>query len=138
MKGRWNGGSFTPSMEESPRPHRSSSSAFSPQSSLSPRASPPVSPTSPRIFPQLPSLLPSLYLPLSSPPSSSLFIVPSLSSNVHPLSLRPRSSPSLRSLSLFALTAALSASRRNSLSRKKREKGTKNRCATPIGRARPG
>lgn len=37
-KGRWNGGSFTPSMEESPCPHRSSSSAFS--LLASPRTSP--------------------------------------------------------------------------------------------------
>lgn len=98
MKGRWNGGSFTPGMEESPRPHRSSSSTFSPQSSLSVRFFP--------RFPNIPSYFPStavtastpVYLPLSSPPSSSLLIVPSLLPNVRPLSLRPRSSPSLRSL----------------------------------------
>jgi len=71
-------------------------------SRLSPCVSPPRFPNIPfRTFPQLPSLLPSLCFPPSLPPSflffsSSLLIVLSLSSysNVRPLSLRPRSSPS--------------------------------------------
>jgi len=87
-------------MEESPRPHRSSSSAFSPQSSLSVRF-PPSFPQHPLSY--FPSTAVTASIPLfpSLPPSflffsSSLLIVLSLSSysNVRPLSLRPRSSPS--------------------------------------------
>lgn len=105
-------------------------------SRLSPYASPLVSPTSPHTFPQPPSLLPSLYVSLSPcrPPHRTLSI--------------PQRSPFKPSPAFFPIpppfsslpahAAVLSASRRSSLSRKKREKGRKNRCATPIGRARPG
>lgn len=75
-------------------------------------------PSSPRTFPQLP-------LPFHSSVSFSLSVAPLLP-NVR--SLSSRSSPSLHfslSLSLLTLTTALSASRRNSLSRKKGKKTRK-------------
>lgn len=145
-KGRWNGGSFTPGMEESPCPHRSLSSAFSLQAS--PRASPSFPPTSPHTFPQPPSLPHPSILPHSQPPPlhpcslSTLLIASSLFASVRPLSLRFRFPLSLFPPPLFPLFPRpqhrlVSLAKKFTFA-KKREKSAKNRFATPIGRVRPG
>lgn len=108
---------------------------------------PSFSPKSSDAFSQPPSLLRPFALPCCpSQPSPSLS--PCFLSSSHP-SLRrcslfkpsPPFSPIPLSASPFCpaatLAVALSASRRNSLSRKKREKGAKNRFSAPIGRVQP-
>lgn len=110
-------------------------------SRLSPRASPPSPlPQHPFVFSlncrhcfHLSISLSPRQLYLRRPSSS-----PSLSSNIHPLSFRPRSSPSLRSLPFSSSPPPCQPREEIHFREKKREKGTKNRCATPIGRTRPG
>lgn len=125
-----------PGMEESPRPHRSSSS---PSSLLSPIFS--------SSFPStIVAALPSLRLPpLLLSPSLSLSSRPPLFPNVRPLSLRLRVSSHPLSLCLHPrpLSFPLSPLCLVGLAKKftfakKREKGAKNRCVTSIGHTPPG
>lgn len=81
-----------------------------------------------------PSAAPHVSRTLSIPPRSPFKSSPSRVPPRHPV---PRFHPPTSSDLARRLVRRI-LSRRNSLSRKKREKGAKNRCATPIGRPRPG